>query len=430
MREGRADVAAIDCVTYARLEAVAPQEIAPLRVIARSASAPALPYVTRRDIAPADLQKLRDGLQAAIADPALAEARAALLIAGIEIVPLQAYDRLLEMEREAERAAQSVSRSTAGSRHPAVAAEPGHRRCRPSSGAPCGCRCMPPMAPACPARGSAWMIYGVPAVLVLPFILRDGGRGLMAGGWPLLWLGISTGICNYLYAASVVYGDVARIVLLFYVNPVWSVLLERIVLKTRDHAGPRRGIGGRPHRHVHPELRRRRTAAAAQLRGVGRSRRRLLLGGRRWSRMRMTPQVGMMEKAFLQYVTAMIFGGAILALGIFPAQTDWSAVNWPVAILWIAIVAGIWVVPGLLLSFWAAARLSPTRASMLFMAEVVVGRGDGGDLDRLSVRLARGDRRPYHRLRQCAGDPVRRPRADRFGRRARHDHRIISTRTA
>ena len=101
VRDGRADVAAIDCVTYAQLQAVAPQETAPLRVIARSASAPGLPYVTRRDIAPGDLQKLRDGLQAAIADPALAEARSALLIAGIEIVPLQAYDHLLRMEREA-----------------------------------------------------------------------------------------------------------------------------------------------------------------------------------------------------------------------------------------------------------------------------------------------------------------------------------------
>ena len=101
VREGRADVAAIDCVTYAQLQAVAPQEVAPLRVIARSASAPGLPYVTRPDIAPGDLQKLRDGLRAAIADPALVEARSALLIAGIEIVPLQAYDRLLQMEREA-----------------------------------------------------------------------------------------------------------------------------------------------------------------------------------------------------------------------------------------------------------------------------------------------------------------------------------------
>jgi ABC-type phosphate/phosphonate transport system substrate-binding protein len=109
VREGRADVAAIDCVTYANVEAAAPHETASLHVIARSASAPALPYVTRRDVAPADLQKLRDGLQAAIADPALADARTALLIAGIEIVPLQAYDRMLEMEQEADRAAQSVS---------------------------------------------------------------------------------------------------------------------------------------------------------------------------------------------------------------------------------------------------------------------------------------------------------------------------------
>jgi len=101
VREGRADFAAVDCVTYANLQAVAPREIAPLRVIARSASAPGLPYVTRRDISAADLQRLRDGLQAAVTDPALAETRAALLIAGIEIVPLQAYDRMLEMERAA-----------------------------------------------------------------------------------------------------------------------------------------------------------------------------------------------------------------------------------------------------------------------------------------------------------------------------------------
>jgi ABC-type phosphate/phosphonate transport system substrate-binding protein len=108
VREGRADVAAIDCVTYAGLQQLAPQEVAPLRIIARSASAPALPYVTRRDIAPADLEKLRAGLRAAMADPALAETRAAMMLSGVEIVPLQAYDRLLEMEREADRAGSLV----------------------------------------------------------------------------------------------------------------------------------------------------------------------------------------------------------------------------------------------------------------------------------------------------------------------------------
>ena len=109
VREGRADIAAIDCVTYANLQALVPHEVAPLRVIARSASAPSLPYITRRDISAADLQKLREGLQAAVADPALAEARSAMLIAGIEILPLQAYDRLLEMEREADRAGSLVT---------------------------------------------------------------------------------------------------------------------------------------------------------------------------------------------------------------------------------------------------------------------------------------------------------------------------------
>src|SRR5688572_1254078 len=111
VREGRADVAVIDCVTYAGLQQLATQEVAPLRIIAHSASAPALPYVTRRDIAPADLEKLRAGLRAAMTDPALAETRAALLLSGLEIVPLQAYDRLLEMEREADRADSLVDRS-------------------------------------------------------------------------------------------------------------------------------------------------------------------------------------------------------------------------------------------------------------------------------------------------------------------------------
>lgn len=219
---------------------------------------------------------------------------------------------------------------------------------------------------------AAWMVYGVPAFVVLPLILRDRGRGLLSGGWPLLWLGMSTGICNYLYAASVVYGDVARVVLLFYVNPVWSVLLERTVLKSPITPGRAAalavGLIGMLVLNYDGEglpLPR----SVAEWGG--------LAAGFCWAvglvTMRMTPHIGMVEKAFLQYVVAMVFGGAVLALGVFPSQADWSAVDWPRAILWIAIIAGVWVLPGLLLSFWAAARLSPTRASMLFMAEVVIG---------------------------------------------------------
>ena len=108
VREGRADFAAIDRITFATIKAVAPHEVAPLRAIARSASAPALPYITRRDISHVELQKLRDGLHAAFADQALAETRAALLLADIEILPLRAYDRILEMEQEADSAGSLV----------------------------------------------------------------------------------------------------------------------------------------------------------------------------------------------------------------------------------------------------------------------------------------------------------------------------------
>jgi drug/metabolite transporter (DMT)-like permease len=240
------------------------------------------------------------------------------------------------------------------------------------------------------------MVYGVPAVLVLPFVLRDRGRGLVAGGWPLLWLGISAGICNYLYAASVVYGDVARIVLLFYVNPVWSVLLERLILKAPITPGRAAAlavglIGMFILNYDGEGLPLPRTAAE----WCG------LAAGFCWAvalvTMRMTPQVGMVEKAFLQYVTAMIFGGAILALGVFQAKPigPRSIGRWPYLD---RDHRRIWCCRDSELLGRCAPVANPRQ-------HAVHGRGGGrgghgSDLDRLSVRLARGGRRHHHRVRQ------------------------------
>ena len=46
VREGWADLAAIDSVTYAYLARYAPAEVAGLRIVARTASSPTLPYIT------------------------------------------------------------------------------------------------------------------------------------------------------------------------------------------------------------------------------------------------------------------------------------------------------------------------------------------------------------------------------------------------
>ena len=101
VREGRADVAAIDCVTYALLARHRPAALFGTRVVAGSVAAPALPYVAGAAADAEALDRLRAGLRAALADPAAAAARHALLIDGVEFLPLSAYDVILEQERAA-----------------------------------------------------------------------------------------------------------------------------------------------------------------------------------------------------------------------------------------------------------------------------------------------------------------------------------------
>jgi len=102
--QGTADVCAVDIVTYRLLCRVDPGLTGALRVLAHSAEAPALPYVTRRGIAADDLRRLQAGLVRAIGDPALKDVRAELLLAGVVVLPLSAYDRILELESAARAA--------------------------------------------------------------------------------------------------------------------------------------------------------------------------------------------------------------------------------------------------------------------------------------------------------------------------------------
>ena len=105
---GEADVAAIDCVTHALIARHAPAELAGTRVLTGTASAPALPYVSRIDAAEDLVARLRAGLARAVADPQLAPVREALLIRDFEVLALAAYERMPEMEAEAVRAGYPV----------------------------------------------------------------------------------------------------------------------------------------------------------------------------------------------------------------------------------------------------------------------------------------------------------------------------------
>jgi ABC-type phosphate/phosphonate transport system substrate-binding protein len=101
VKAGRADVAALDCVTFSLIARNAPAEVQGIRVLRASATAPGLPYVTAAAASAADVQRLQTGIAAAFADPALEAVRATLALDGCEILPRSAYDVIPAMEHAA-----------------------------------------------------------------------------------------------------------------------------------------------------------------------------------------------------------------------------------------------------------------------------------------------------------------------------------------
>ena len=98
VREGRADLAAIDCVTWALLQKYAPQTTVGLQSIGFSAPYPGLPLITALQTSAQALQAMRAGLQSLMATPAAANTLAQLLISGFETPDLAVYQRCREME--------------------------------------------------------------------------------------------------------------------------------------------------------------------------------------------------------------------------------------------------------------------------------------------------------------------------------------------
>jgi len=100
---GEADAMAMDCVLHALLTMHRPAMLAGARVLAATEAAPAPPLVTSASAAPGRAARLRQALFEAMADPNSGEARAALLIAGVTLLPPGAYQRIVVMEAEALR---------------------------------------------------------------------------------------------------------------------------------------------------------------------------------------------------------------------------------------------------------------------------------------------------------------------------------------
>jgi ABC-type phosphate/phosphonate transport system substrate-binding protein len=100
LRDGHADLAAVDSVTYAYLAQHTPQEISGLRVVARSALSPTLPFITIATDTDEQIEHLREVMNLALRElPDVAQ------ILGLpEVLPASESDYrvVLDYQREAE----------------------------------------------------------------------------------------------------------------------------------------------------------------------------------------------------------------------------------------------------------------------------------------------------------------------------------------
>jgi ABC-type phosphate/phosphonate transport system substrate-binding protein len=101
---GRADLAAIDCVSFALMKRHRSDLIDRVAVVAESPLSPGLPFILSARLPEATLAAARQALFDALADPDLAGARAALGLKGARVTTAADYERVLDIEREAEAA--------------------------------------------------------------------------------------------------------------------------------------------------------------------------------------------------------------------------------------------------------------------------------------------------------------------------------------
>jgi drug/metabolite transporter (DMT)-like permease len=211
----------------------------------------------------------------------------------------------------------------------------------------------------------------LPLLLLLPFGLIRW-RIILAEGWPLAQAGFLMAICIALYAEGLLRGYVARVILLFYLTPVWSTLLAwlllgdpitraRIVTVVLGLAGMFIVFG------VGNGLPVPRTAAE----WMG------LLSGFCWGlsmvSLRRVAHAAEFDKVFVQFL---FVGVLFLLLTLVPGGRPWPVPNPEVfleAASWLLLFGLVWMPAVLWLTMFGGSRLEPGRVAVLLMLEVVIG---------------------------------------------------------
>ncbi len=222
-----------------------------------------------------------------------------------------------------------------------------------------------------PAGATVTGQFLMPVLLMMPAALWLMARG-RATGLSQWHTGLFTGGAFALYADSLLLTEVSRALILFYVSPAWSTVLEIWFLKRRLTLA-------------------RLTAMALGFAGI------LVLladgdglplprnagdwmaiaAGMLWAwgstRVRMAPEATHFENVFSFF----LYGAAVaLVLALIPA-TGLGTLPPPGAVLtalpWLFAIAAAFLIPVMFMQLYACQHLDPARVGILLQIEVVVG---------------------------------------------------------
>jgi len=223
------------------------------------------------------------------------------------------------------------------------------------------------------ASGASAITAGflLPLVLLLPFALARRRR-ILKGGWALWMTGLLLALSIALYAEGLLRGTVARVLLAFYLTPVWSTLFERFFLG--EPIAGRRGatillglagmlvIFGAEAGVPLPR-------SSAEWMG--------LVAGISWGLsmvfVKRTGSRPIFDRLFSHFL---FLGPAFLLASSIPGGGDSPGLEIR-ALLdsapWLLAFAVIWMLPVIWLTIFGASRLGPGRVAIFLMLEIAVG---------------------------------------------------------
>jgi drug/metabolite transporter (DMT)-like permease len=219
---------------------------------------------------------------------------------------------------------------------------------------------------------SSFYTYGIATLIAASFSFKHW-RGLFTQPQSVIWLGITAGITNMSYVLSVIDGEVMRTMLLFYLSPLWTLLLARFWLKETITkagvisitvsligayimlAGPFSAVAS------HVPVPRNLSEWLAVLAGIGFSLSNVIT--------RKASHLSLRAKSFTVWMGVM--GSALLVAAFFPS--DFPAPQSLGMYSWL-IMCGIAILLILATLFvqFGITQLSAIRASVLFLFELIV----------------------------------------------------------